>query len=182
MNRKIQIMLSLILVIVLLGIQASYAISNSKEDGFFTVSAKEISQKETLEMAFNLDKIEYDNFKIVLNSNIDNGEIYTDDNVEIEEKANAIVIEVDKTKMNLSEIKLCYEVTESTEINSKIQLTAQVIVEEEIPSENDTENTVTEKQENTVLKETKPYLFMGVPLMYNKIKEDIVNAMKEKRK
>ena len=155
MNKKLRVILSLILVIVLLGIQVSYAISANEEEDFFTVSSTEVAQNETLEMTMNLDKIGYNNFKIVLNSNIDSGEIYTDDNVAIEEDSDAIVIEVDKTKLKLSEIKLCYEVTESTGINSKIQLTAKVIVEEEVPKEDEDGNTIYEKQENTLLEETQ---------------------------
>ena len=155
MNKKIQILLSTILVIVLFGTQISYAITTNEKEKFFEVSSAEVAKKETLEMTFNLDKIEYDKFKIVLNSNIDNGEIYTDENVAIEEEKDAIVIEFDKTKMNLSQLKLCYVVPENTEINSKIQLTAKIIVEEEIESEDEEGNTTTKKQEKTVLEESK---------------------------
>ena len=155
MNKKIQILLSTIIAIILIGTQVSYAVSVNQNIKFFEVSTTEISSGETLEMTFNINKIEYDNFKIVLNSNIDNGEIYTDENVAIKEEKDAIVIEIDKTKMNLSQIKLCYVVPENTEINSKIQLTTKIIVEEEIESEDDEENTSTKKKEKIVLEETQ---------------------------
>ena len=82
MNRKIQIIASLILIIVLLGTQISYAISTNEKEEFFEVSSTEVAKKETLEMTFNLDKIEYDNFKILLNSNMD--EIVVLDNGKID--------------------------------------------------------------------------------------------------
>lgn len=155
MNKKIQIILSTIIAIILIGIQVSYAVPANQNIKFFEVSTTEISSGETLEMTYYINKIEYDNFKILLNSNIDNGEIYTDENVTIEEEKDAIVIEIDKTKMNLSQIKLCYVVPENTEINSKIQLTTKIIVEEEIESEDDEGNTSTKKKEKIVLEETQ---------------------------
>ena len=154
MNRKIQIILSAIIVIILFGIQVSYALSTNEEVGFFEVSANEIASGETLEMTFNLDKIEYDNFKILLNSNIDTGEIYTDENITIEEDSDAIVIEVDKNKLNLSKIKLCYAVTENMDLNTIIQLKAQVQIEE-IETQDDEGNTVTQIQDKVVLEESK---------------------------
>ncbi len=155
MNKKIQILLSTILVIVLFGTQVSYAISTNQMQGFFKVSSTEVAKKETLEMTFNLDKIEYNNFKIVLNSNIDNGEIYSEENVTIEENKDAIVIEIDKAKMNLSQIKLYYVLPESAEINSKIQLTAKIIVEEETEFSDEEGNISTKKQEKTIAIETQ---------------------------
>ena len=105
MNKKIQTVLSVFMIIVIFGIQISYAVQVNEETDFFEVNTTD----KKLEMIFNINKIEYDKFKIVLNSNIDNEKIYTYENVEIEEESNAITIEIDKTKLNLNEIKLCYE-------------------------------------------------------------------------
>ena len=156
MNKKIQIMTSIILLIILLGFQVSYAISSSNnENGFFTVNSEEIKQKETLKITFDLNKIEYDNFKIVLNSNINNNELFTDDNVTINEESNAVVINIDKSKLNLNKIEMCYVVPENAEINSKIQLNAKIVVEEELESQDDEGNVTTTKQEKTVLEESQ---------------------------
>lgn len=155
MNKKIQIILSVIIIIILFGIQVSYALSINEGVAFFEVSITEITLGETLEMTFNLDKIEYDNFKIILNSNIDTGEIYTEENVKIEENSDAIVIEVDKNKLSLGKIKLCYAVTEDMGINTIIQLKAQVKIEEEVETQDDGGNTVVQKQEKVVLEESQ---------------------------
>lgn len=155
MNKKIQIILSAIIIIILFGIQVSYAISTNQKVNFFEVSTTEIASGETLEMTFNLDKVEYDNFKIILNSNIDTGEIYTDENITIEEDSDAIVIDVDKTKLNLSKIKLCYAVTKDMDVNTTIQLKAQVKIEEDAETQDDEGNTVTQKQEKVVLEESQ---------------------------
>lgn len=178
MNKKIQILLSTILVIVLFGTQVSYAISTNQKQEFFKVSSTEVSSGETLEMTFNINKIEYNNFKIILNSNIDNGEIYTDENVTIEENKDAIVIEIDKTKMNLSQIKLYYVVPENAEINSKIQLTAKIIVEEEIKSADEEGNISTKKQEKTIAVETQNVIVVEKEV--NSEKDNSQNGNEEK--
>ena len=178
MNKKIQILLSTILVIVLFGTQVSYAISTNEKEGFFKVSSTEVASGETLEMTFYLDKIEYNSFKIVLNSNIDNGEIYTDENVSIEEKKDAIVIEIDKAKMNLSQIKLYYVVPENAEINSKIQLTVKIIVEEETESVDEEGNVSTKKQEKTIAVETQNVIV--VEKEENSEKDNSQNSNEEK--
>lgn len=156
MNKKLQIMISIFILLIMFEIQVSYAIEALNDNSFFTVNAEEISPNETLKIAFNLNKIEYDSFKIVLNSNIDNSEIYTEDNVTLKEQSNAVVIEIDKTKMNLENIEMSYVVPEETEINSKIQLSAKVIIEEETEQQDEEGNTI--KQVKTVLEESKEIL------------------------
>ena len=156
MNKKIQIITSTILLILMLGVQVSYAISGTNnENGFFSVNSEEIAQKETLKITFDLNKIEYDNFKIVLNSNINNNELFTDDNVTINEESNAVIINIDKSKLNLNKIEMSYVVPENAEINSKIQLNAKIVVEEELESQDYEGNVTTTKQEKTVLEENK---------------------------
>ena len=156
MNKKIQIITSTILLILMLGVQVSYAISGTNNEiGFFTVNSEEIEQKETLKITFDLNKIEYDNFKIALNSNLNNNELFTNDNVTINEESNAVVINIDKTKLNLNKIEMCYVVPENAEINSKIQLNVKVITEEEIESQDDEGNITTTKQEKVALEESQ---------------------------
>ena len=156
MNKKIQVMTSIVILFIMLSIQVSYAIvgSNNNND-FLTVNTEEIEQKETLKIALVLNKIEYDNFKIVLNSNIDNDQILTDDNITMKEESDAVVIEIDKTKLNLEKIEMSYVIPEETEINSKIQLTVNVIAEEEVEQQDDEGNTILVKQEKVVLEESK---------------------------
>ena len=156
MNKKIQIIVSIIVLFAMLGTHISYAISDSNNNSsFFSVSADKIQKKETLKISFDLSKIEYDNFKIVLNSNIDNSKIQTDDNITLKEEASAIIIEIDKTKMNLRNIEMSYVVPEETEINTKIQISAKVVIEEEQEIQDDEGNTTLTKQEKTILEESK---------------------------
>ena len=156
MNKKIQIIVSIIILFAMLGTHISYAISGSNNNSsFFSVSADKIQKKETLKISFDLSKIEYDNFKIVLNSNIDNSKIQTDDNITLKEEASAVVIKIDKTKMKLSNIDMSYVVPEETEINSKIQFSAKAVIEEEQEIQDDEGNTTLTKQEKAILEESK---------------------------
>ena len=156
MNKKIKIITSIIILLIMIGIQVSYAIPGSNnKSSFFTVNSEKIEPKETLKISFDLNKIEYNSFKIVLNSNINNNEIYTNDNIAIKEESDAVVVEIDKTKMNLSNIEMCYAIPEETKVNSKIQLYAKIVIEEEIKNQDDEGNTNTTKQEKTVLEENK---------------------------
>lgn len=146
MNKKIQTVLSVFMIIVIFGIQISYAVQVNEETDFFEVNTTD----KKLEMIFNINKIEYDKFKIVLNSNIDNEKIYTYENVEIEEESNAITIEIDKTKLNLNEIKLCYEFGEIN-TDTIIQLNAKVIIDEEVEEQDEEGNVEILKQEKIVV-------------------------------
>ena len=145
---------SITIILIMLSIQVSYAIVGSNNNNFLTVNTDKIGQKETLKIALDLNKIEYDKFKIVLNSNIDNDKIHTNDNITIKEESDGVVIEIDKTKLNLGTIEMSYVVPEETEINSKIQLSVKVIVEEEVEQQDDEENTILVKQEKVVLEES----------------------------
>ena len=153
--KKIKIITSITIILIMLSIQVSYAIVGSNNNNFLTVNTDKIGQKETLKIALDLNKIEYDKFKIVLNSNIDNDKIHTNENITIKEESDGVTIEIDKTKLNLGTIEMSYVVPEETEINSKIQLSVKVIVEEEVEQQDDEENTILVKQEKVVLEESK---------------------------
>lgn len=144
MNRKVKIILGIIILLIVIGIQISYAIpgQNNNSNSFFSVNKERIEQKGTLRLIFELNKIEYDNFKIVLNSNIDNSQIQVNNNVTVQEESNAVVVEIDKTKMNFNSIEMSYVVPEDTPVNSQIQLSAKVTV-------------IEENQEKIVLEECK---------------------------
>ena len=154
MSRKIVSIISIVIMLIISIVQVSYAELNTNlNSGFLSVNAKEIVPKETLEINFNLDKIKYDNFKIVLDSNINNKELYTNDNITLGEKADSIIINIDKNKLNLNKINLYYTISEELEINSQINLNAKVIIEEEIEAQDNDGNMISTKQEKIVQNE-----------------------------
>ena len=152
MNRKLKIGISILLLLIMVSIHVSYAISNQKE--FFKVNKEEISPEETLEMTFDISTLEYNQFKIWLSSSVNPSEIYTKDeeNLTLENIDNAISIDVDKEKLNLSQITLYYPIPKETQVGSKIQFTVKVITNnetEEVVKEEVKVITIVEKSEDT---------------------------------
>lgn len=155
MNNKITIGISILLLIIIAGINISYASRSKNEKDFFKVSKEEISPGETLEITFDISSLEYKKFKILLDSNIDVKDVYTEtnENITIEDNDDAISIEIDKEKMNLNQITLYYPISKDIEIGTKIQLITKIIVKNETQKENEINNNIvtteTENEKNT---------------------------------
>lgn len=151
MNKKITIGISILLLIIIVGINISYASRSQNEKDFLKLNKEEITPGETLEITFDISSLEYKKFKILLNSNIDVKDIYTktNENIEIEDKEEAISIEINKEQMTLEQITLYYPIQKDIEIGTKIQLTAKIIVNNEIKEENQTSNNIVSTETNT---------------------------------
>lgn len=165
MNKKIRLIIVSLAVLTILCINISYAISNSNMSSFFEVNKTEIAKGETLEMTIDLSKIDYKEFEFVLNSNVKIASIYTDekvtdkDDVILNKEENDIVIDINKEQLNLSKIVLYYQIPESIEIGTKIELNAQIKIENsetENQEKNDVENQAEDsKEENWTIIDTK---------------------------
>lgn len=165
MNKKIRLIIVSLTVLTILGINISYAISNSNISVFFEVNKTEIAKGETLEMTIDLSKIDYKKFEFVLNSNVKIASIYTDekvtdkDDIILNKEDNDIVIDINKEQLNLSKIVLYYQIPESIEIGTKIELNAQIKIENsetENQEKNDVENQAEDsKEENWTIVDTK---------------------------
>lgn len=144
MNKKITIGISILLLIIIVGINISYASRSQNEKDFLKVNKEEISPEEILEITFDIASLEYNKFKISLNSNIDVKDVYTqnNENITIEDKDDAIILEIDKEKINLNQITLYYPISKDIKIGTKIQLTAKIIVNNEMKVENETNNNI----------------------------------------
>ena len=139
MNKKITMGISILLLLIIVGINISYASRSQNEKDFLKVNKEEISPEETLEITFDIASLEYNKFKISLNSNIDVKDVYTqnNENITIEDKDDAIILEIDKEKINLNQITLYYPISKDIKIGTKIQLTAKIIVNNEMKVENE---------------------------------------------
>ena len=172
MNRKIKIGISILLLIIMISVHVSYAIGNQNEKDFFKVNKEEISPEETLEMTFDISSLKYNKFKILLKSNVDSEDIYTEngENVSIDNDENAISIDVDKEKISLNQIKLYYPIPKEMAIGTKIQFTVQIIVNNEIKEEYQTTNTT---RDNTVTNESE--INNNTQNLENEINQDNTN-------
>ena len=150
MKKKIKIGIS-ILLLIMISVHVSYAIGNQNEREFFKVNKEEISPEEILEMTFDISSLEYDKFKILLKSNVNSEDIYAENQgISIDNNENAIGIDIDKENIGLTQIKLYYPIPKEMAIGTKLQFTAQIIVNNEIKEENEATNTT---QENTIANE-----------------------------
>ena len=138
MNKKVRAIVVVLILLAILGINISYAISNYDTSSFFDVNKTEITKGETLEMTIDLSKIDYREFRFVLNSNIKIDDLYIDENdIMLDEENNDISIYINKDKLNLSKIVLHYQIPEDIEIETKIELNAQIKIENDNENENE---------------------------------------------
>ena len=155
MSKKIKVGICFLLLIIMISVNISYAISNKNEKEFFEINKEEISPEETLEMTFDISILKYNKFKIVLKSNVDSNDIYAE-NLTISNNENDISIDVDKEKMNLDKITLYYPIPKEMAIGTKIQFTAQIEIKEENQIvTNELENEIIDNQEEIVQEITK---------------------------
>lgn len=156
MNKKIKLIVTSLILLTILCINISYAISNSNISSFFEVNKTEIAKGEILELTIDLSKIDYKQFEFILNSNVKIEGIYTDvketnkNDIILEQKNNDIAIDINKEQLNLSKIVLYYQIPENIEIGTKIRLNAQIKIEDDEAKnqeKNDVKNEIIENQE-----------------------------------
>ena len=144
MQKSIKIVSIILVIVLFVNLTISYAINNSNSTDFFTVSKSKISVGETLKMIIDLSKIDYDEFTFTLNPSVNVNDISIKESVVAskDESLNTISIEVDKSTINVSSITLYYDVPETITSEDKMELTAQILVANNVI---DTNSTSTDK-------------------------------------
>ena len=145
MNRKTTILLAILILFSLI-LNVSYVYAINKKDSFFEVNKQELYQGEILEMTLDISNIDYEKFEFKLNSNIETNKIYADENVEIDNNNNVVSINIDKTNMELNKISLYYEIPDSLDVGTKIELIAQILAEVQLENEDNIEETITNNE------------------------------------
>lgn len=175
MNKKIKIAILVFIVLIVLITRIPNVNANLKEKNFLSANKTEIAAGETLEIKFDLSAIEYTEFKIILNSNVNIDDIYTDEETEdlitddeiIEEETNAIMLEINKDKLNLDYITMYYNIPEDIELGAKIELVSDIIVEKEENSESEESEDTSDLVEEIVKTET-----IEITIIENTTEED----------
>lgn len=131
MNKKIKAMLSILILVVILAMQISYAVSNTKtaKTSFMELNKDEISIGETLEITFNLSGIkDYDNFTIKLSSNVTLNSSYFDEksNLKLSANKDSVNIDINKSELNLDKITLYYDVPKTVSVGDIIEFNVNV--------------------------------------------------------
>ena len=145
MKKKIKIFIAIILVIITLSMQVTNTIAaktTATNTEFFYTNKQEISIGEMLEMTLDISKLKYDEFEFKLSSNLDTNNIIINEDIKAENYNNDISISIDKSKTKLDKITFYYKVPENSQVGTKIELVAQIIVAEEKKNEKNATNEI----------------------------------------
>ena len=129
--KKIINVLCVIILIVILCTHISYAISNVNKNNeeFVSLNKTEISPEEVLEINIDLEKIEYEKFKIILTSSLKMNDLYTKDDTSLNTENNEATLEIDKATTNISKITLYYPIEKNISVGSTVNFSTKVISE-----------------------------------------------------
>lgn len=149
MKRKIiSILAILILLIITIYNSISLATTENEEKTFFEVDNTDISLGNDLLININIDKIDYQNFKVVVTSNIQMDEVtMTEDSIdgaEVNVESNdEITLIGNKSTMNVNQITLKYNIPDNVTVGSKLIFTAKLTnIDDETIAETSREITV----------------------------------------
>ena len=179
MLKKLKIITILIIIISIVFVHFSYAISNTKiiKNDFMTLSSEKLCIGDTLDIELKLSQIEEDNFEVEISSNISLKDTYVDQNTKIKlnnEKNDTdkiIVMDIDKSKLDLDKITLHFVISNDLNVGDKIKLSAKVTL---INSD--------EKDDATFLEENKSIEIMEDTNIEEKANEDEEKVEKETQK
>ncbi|MBO5397971.1 MAG: cadherin-like beta sandwich domain-containing protein [Clostridia bacterium] len=121
-NFKIGVIVLLIIAIII-PFTRSYA---TAEKSFFRISKEEVTKNEKIEMTINIENIPYEKsiFELNSNQNLENIEIQS--NVEAEQQANQIIINLNKAETNLNTITLFYDIPTEQSIGDTLKFVATI--------------------------------------------------------
>lgn len=129
MKKIIKSTVILFMILMLLSIPISYAISNDNgNQTFLSVNKQEISTGEILEISINLNQIQWNQVKFTLSSDWDISSIYSNDEneVEIERENQDVTLEIDKSKLNIEKIVLYYQIPKEVEVGKTFTLNGTI--------------------------------------------------------
>lgn len=145
MKRIGKTIMVLFTILMLVSIPVSYAISKENENqSFIEVNKQEISVGETLEIQINLNQIQWSQIRLTLSSSWDMSSIYSDgeNGVDIKKEKEEVILEMDKSKINLEKMVLYYPIAQETEEGTTFTLQG-VIENLEQNDESQTETRIT---------------------------------------
>lgn len=151
-----------IILIIILALTAivPYSYSGNANKQFFIISANKVKAGETLEMTINLNKIDYDQCKITLSTDINVEDIYeNEDELELEIEDGELIINVNKEELSIEQITLYYGVPEDVKVETEYTIVATVTNldnEEEQLASTVSVKVVENEEENNQADEDKP--------------------------
>ena len=132
-KKSIGITILIIMLISAVSMQIVYAQNSNENTSFFYVSKNELKDGEKLEMIIDISKIQYENFKFSLSSDLNVKNILLNEesekeeiDVDVNEEENTFEITIDKSKLNEEKIILYYNISGDIKAENEINLKGKI--------------------------------------------------------
>ena len=109
-----------IFLIVLLFFSISFVYSENEQDEIVFAKNSEVDITENIEIILNIEKIEYSDFLITVESDLDMDQLEETDEIEVTKNSDNVQINIDKETTTLNQLTLSYKFPENYNIGDNI--------------------------------------------------------------
>lgn len=109
-----------IFLIVLLFFSISFVYAENEQDEIVFAKNSEVDITENIEIILNIEKIEYSNFLVTVESNLDMDQLEETDELEVTKNSDNVQINIDKETTTLNQLTLSYKIPENYNIGDNI--------------------------------------------------------------
>ena len=109
-----------IFLIVLLFFSISFVYAENEQDEIVFAQNSEVDITENIEIILNIEKIEYSNFLVTLESDLDMDQLEETDELEVTKNSDNVQINIDKETTTLNQLTLAYKIPENYNIGDNI--------------------------------------------------------------
>ena len=109
-----------IFLIVLLFFSISFVYAENEQDEIVFAKNSEVDITENIEIVLNIEKIEYSNFLVTVESDLDMDQLEETDELEVTKNSDNVQINIDKETTTLNQLTLSYKIPENYSIGDNI--------------------------------------------------------------
>lgn len=109
-----------IFLIVLLFFSISFVYAENEQDEIVFAKNSEVDITENIEIVLNIEKIEYSNFLVTVESDLDMDQLEETDELEVTKNSDNVQINIDKETTTLNQLTLSYKIPENYNIGDNI--------------------------------------------------------------
>lgn len=109
-----------IFLIVLLFFSISFVYAENEQDEIVFAKNSEVDITENIEIILNIEKIEYSNFLVTVESDLDMDQLEETDEIEVTKNSDNVQINIDKETTTLNQLTLSYKIPENYNIGDNI--------------------------------------------------------------
>lgn len=109
-----------IFLIVLLFFSISFVYAENEQDEIVFAKNSEVDITENIEIILNIEKIEYSDFLVTVESDLDMDQLEETDEIEVTKNSDNVQINIDKETTTLNQLTLSYKIPENYNIGDNI--------------------------------------------------------------